>query len=257
MEVHMTNRFSTTGCSARCSAISAVLAAISLLCALPTPAKAQPGSSFTVVPLNTTPFGMSYGEWSARWWQWAFALPFNIGPFNWPNLATPDCGVGQFGPVWFLAGFSPSPGPVAVTCHVPAGKALFLPIVNNECSSLEDFPYDGDSPRERRQCAQADTDSNPPVRLEASVDGHNISNLTSYRAQSPDFWFVIPPPTKLLGGNILGYPTAAIGQSSSDGYYLMVVLSPGTHTIHIAADIENTRVNSFKIDTTYKVIVDH
>lgn len=252
----MTNRFSTTGCSSRCSMISAVLAAISLLYALPTPAKAE-GSSFTIVPPNTAPFGMSYGEWSARWWQWAFALPFNIGPFNWPNLARPDCGIGQVGPVWFLAGYGPDP--TAVTCRVPAGKALFFPIINNECSSLEEFPYEGDSASDRRTCAQADTESNPPVKLNVTIDDHNISNLTSYRAQSPDFWFVIPPPTKLLGGNILGYSNAAIGQSSSDGYYLMVVLSPGKHTIHLAADIENTRLpgGSFKIDTTYTVNVDH
>ncbi len=39
------------------------------------------------------------------------------------------CGLGQSGPVWFLAGTFG--GTVERTCTIPAGKALFYPLVNS------------------------------------------------------------------------------------------------------------------------------
>src|SRR5215831_19135202 len=72
-----------------------------------------------VLPVQSRPYGFTYGEWSARWWQWLFLLPLD----NSPLFGTADCSVGQSGPVWFLGG-SPSPRP---GCTVPAGKALFFP----------------------------------------------------------------------------------------------------------------------------------
>jgi hypothetical protein len=53
-----------------------------------------------VLPPLSKPYGMSYGQWSVRWWQWVFSLPAN----NNPILDTGDCSAGQSGPVWFLGG---------------------------------------------------------------------------------------------------------------------------------------------------------
>lgn len=46
--------------------------------------------------------GKTIGEWSAKWWRWAFAIPASTNP-----MLDDDgefCPVGQQGPVWFLAG---------------------------------------------------------------------------------------------------------------------------------------------------------
>lgn len=43
-------------------------------------------------------FGKTYGEWSAKWWQWAFATDFV--QFADGNV---DCSAGQKGDLWFLA----------------------------------------------------------------------------------------------------------------------------------------------------------
>jgi hypothetical protein len=43
--------------------------------------------------------GKTIGEWSAKWWQWAFAIPASTNP-----MLGGDCEQGQQGPVWFLAG---------------------------------------------------------------------------------------------------------------------------------------------------------
>ena len=28
-----------------------------------------------IFPINSKPFGLTYGEWAARWWQWALSIP--------------------------------------------------------------------------------------------------------------------------------------------------------------------------------------
>src|ERR1700736_2743901 len=51
---------------------------------------------------GSKPYGLSYGGWSARWWQWLLPIPPALNP----NLDTTgvNCAQGQAGPVWFLAG---------------------------------------------------------------------------------------------------------------------------------------------------------
>src|SRR2546430_5217700 len=66
------------------------------------PASAQNLGNPGVVPPDSNEFGNSYGEWSARWWQWLLSIPNSTNP----NLDTTgaNCAVGQTGQVWFLAG---------------------------------------------------------------------------------------------------------------------------------------------------------
>src|SRR4051794_26191426 len=75
-----------------------------------------------VVPPQANAHGMSYAEWSAKWWQWLIAQPFDANhPFNWST--SNDCTTGQIGSVWFLVG-----GPTVITCEIPTGKTLFFPV---------------------------------------------------------------------------------------------------------------------------------
>ena len=36
---------------------------------------AETGEQPQVFPLDESPYGNTYGEWSARWWQWLTAIP--------------------------------------------------------------------------------------------------------------------------------------------------------------------------------------
>src|SRR5215472_11802577 len=50
---------------------------------LPTPAIAQPSaqnSGFTVFAPNSKPYGLTIGEWSARWWEWVLSIPPGSNP---------------------------------------------------------------------------------------------------------------------------------------------------------------------------------
>src|ERR1051325_2671947 len=81
---------------------------------------------------ESLPGGLSYQQWSARWWSWAYSIPLSMNPiFDTTGI---DCALNQSGPVWFLAGtngFS-----ATRNCVVPAGKMIFFPIIN----LLNDYP---------------------------------------------------------------------------------------------------------------------
>ena len=85
-----------------------------------------------IVPIKSHPFGNTYGEWAAKWWQWALGTPARINPLF--DATGEFCDAGQKGPVWFLAstlGYSGGEyGPVERDCTVPFGKSLFFPIIN-------------------------------------------------------------------------------------------------------------------------------
>src|SRR5438552_13367399 len=104
-----------------------VLTALALLVAMP-PAKATGRNSNPgVVPIGSYFDGQAYGEWSGAWWRWAYSIPADINPVA--DATGQFAAVGQSGPVWFLAGnFG---GTTVRTVTVPAGKALFLPIIDS------------------------------------------------------------------------------------------------------------------------------
>jgi len=81
-----------------------------------------------VFEVDSSPYGNTYGEWSARWWQWLTAIPAATNP-NFDTTGA-NCAVGQVGPVWFLAGtFSSAPPKITRSCTIPHGKALlFTPL---------------------------------------------------------------------------------------------------------------------------------
>src|SRR4051795_351517 len=72
------------------------------------PASADAGHHDRVLSPESKHYGRTYGDWSARWWQWALAIPVHSPPFGdrigHPlfDLTGARCGVGQSGPVWFL-----------------------------------------------------------------------------------------------------------------------------------------------------------
>jgi len=174
---------------------------------------------------NENVLGMSYGDWSVAWWQYILLFQNSVSPYS--DTTGQRCSDGQSGPVFFLVG-----GPVNPTtrsCTIPAGKALFVPIINVECSSVEGPGFQGRNGQEARACAASYVDTTDVKHLKFTVDGVKVKQLGDFRAQSPYYYFNMMPPDD----NFLGVPGATEGYSASDGYWVMVKpLSPGTHVIH-------------------------
>jgi hypothetical protein len=81
--------------------------------------------NLSVFSSDSKPYNFTYGEWTARWWQWGYSIPKNINP-AYDNTGK-DCAQGQSGPVWFLAGTYGHP--VERVCTVLVGKAILFPIL--------------------------------------------------------------------------------------------------------------------------------
>jgi hypothetical protein len=205
-----------------------------------------------VIPVNATFHGLTYGEWSARWWQWAFSLPIDQHPL----FDTADCSEGQSGPVWFLGATfvsttTPNGETLAFadrTCSVPAGVSLFFPVANAEASTIEG---NGATDAELRSAAEFFQDF--VQNLSCEVDGKSIEGLDGYRVQSPLYTFGPLPDNNILQSFGLDAPAGSTSLSVADGVYLMLAPLPvGPHTIHFHAEIPDFL---FFIDVTYHLDV--
>jgi len=216
----------------------------------------QDGRAARVLPPQARPFGHTYGEWSALHWQWTYSLPKDRHPLT----DTADCSAGQSGPVWFLGGwFSQNPDPNAVSvaatvdraCTVPAGTALFFPIIDAEGSTAEG---NGTTEADLRAFARFVMDH--AVGLSATIDGEAVADLGRLRAESPLFDF-----GPLPAGNLLGLPPGTTSPAVSDGVFLL--LAPptvGPHTVRFSGAIVFTQAQdgfdfSFALDITYHLTV--
>jgi hypothetical protein len=196
-----------------------------------------------VFPINSKPYGLSYAEWTAKWWQWVMQIPTSVNPI--PDKTGANCAQHQSGPVWFLAGSSGAP--ILRNCVVPAGKALLFGPINSECSTAEDSTLK--TVAQLLSCAVNDDIGGI---AQATVDGVPLQSLNGYKIQSPLFNFTFPQD------NIFGArpgPTQAV----SDGIWVFLhPLSAGNHTIHLRGVVlanPTTGTQSFASDATYNLQV--
>jgi hypothetical protein len=224
-----------------------------------------------VAPPDTLPGGLSYPQWSAKWWQWVWSIPFNMNPLA--DTTGIDCGVDQSGPVWFLAGtlgFN-----ATRNCTVPAGKMIFFPTVNVG----NDYPCLDLSPTPPRQRRDANFQPGPGQSLEqfltigygpffgarqyidhvtalsATLDGTPIQDLSlppensKYRVTSPLFEF--------NGDRSLQVFDPCIGpghKGVSDGYWIMLKpLLPGSHTLTFSGTETFPGNPPFTVTVTYNL----
>lgn len=216
-----------------------------------------------IAPPQSKPYGLSYSEWSAKWWQWAFSLPVTGHPlFTEGNM---DLSLGQpEGPVWFLGGmFVATEGPeggfigqAVRTGTVPAGKALFFPIFNNEFDNQTFVPPEDMTIPQLFAYAKDSLNGNQSMTCE--IDGVAVKNIwdpvalsSAYRVATPVFSYWLPAQDNMQQSwdiEISGWVGPAVG----DGVYLMLApLSVGPHTIHIGGG--NPGV--FVLDITYNITV--
>ncbi|MGE0826167.1 MAG: hypothetical protein AB7G75_17055 [Candidatus Binatia bacterium] len=212
-----------------------------------------------IIPPHAKAHGMTYGEWSAKWWQWAYSLPVDQNPWFDEKGSCANGANGQFGPVWFLTGVINESGTAVRNCTVPVGKAFFFPIINAEDATLESG-LTGEDLREFPTFAMSLV-----TKIAAEIDGVPVENLYDYRAVSPLFVYGPLPDNNVLayfgfdapaGSTNAGAPpnNTFTPSAAADGYYLMLApLSAGQHTIHFTGTFGDP-VN-FTLDITYNLTV--
>jgi len=208
----------------------------------------SPSRDPAVFPPNSHPYGLSYGQWSAKWWQWAVSIPISNSPIT--DTTGENCDVNQQGHVWFLAGTAGNPidQPVMRTCTIPVGTAILFPMINAEWSTAEgNCPNPVLPPTDLRACANSQMDG--VTQLEASIDGVPLNNLKMFRAESPLFQFTA------VEDNPFGIPEGTT-DSVADGFWVMLPpLRPGTHTISFGGSCECVDDSSFSTSVEYELTI--
>jgi hypothetical protein len=189
--------------------LAALAAVVALLTGCP---EAPP-----VLAPGTPVDGRSPEELSAQWWQWAMSQPEGTNPVA--DRTGAHCGVGQSGPVWFLAGGFGSTK-VHRTCTVPAGRTLFFPLVN---MVYMNGPAGGYTCERARAAAALDNDT--ALDLFATIDGADVADLDRYRVASTTCFDVFARRPESARPHD-GFPAA------SDGFWLTVAPLPkGRHEL--------------------------
>jgi len=203
------------------------------------------GGAVAVVPRDSNTFGNTYGEWAARWMQWAFSIPAGTSPIA--DTTGAHCGELQSGPVWFLAGTFGT-GPVTRTCTVPAGKALFFPLA---ATTFGAGVFDCEPTVPGTLCNLATLRAAAELPLDGAVlsvrlDGTALEHLRAQRVQVPVMTLTYP------SDSVFGAEAGTYAPNVGDGYWLMLEPpSKGSHTLHFKAQL----TNGFVVDVTYHLTI--
>lgn len=239
-----------------------LLASISLLTVAASPARAAGGSDESigaqslVFPSQSHPYGVSYQEWAARWWQRTLSLPVDAASFAAPLSD------GQSGKVWLIAGPLGAPPTNSIPFSIPEGTAMLITTVtywtdNANCPSFTDFTVD-----ELR--AQAAAGYSQVSETSVTIDGVTIPGLTNpqdspYLFDSTVFSYTLPDhdtyPTVLFGATCIPNGTTISG-AVAEGEFLMIKPLPvGQHVIHVTAVVGPAASPLLVVDITSVITV--
>ena len=217
-------------------------------------------SSGQVLSPSSRHFGLSYAEWSAKWWQ------FNLGQST-DTLEVVSSGEGPGRRVRFLD----SPGASIATNDVVIhpGTFLFFPILaewmdNGACSPSNTLTF-GSLTAAELAAANAESWSGAPVTVTTCtidgvpVDGLSDPQTTIYLIVSPPFSYTTAEEDNVLAA--LGGETCVPGgltvyPAEAEGVYLMLApLSPGNHSIHTVGVVGPVETPFFVQDVIYDITV--
>ncbi len=168
-----------------------------------------------VFPVDSDPYGVTYQEWTVRWWRWITSIPKICNPAL--DLSGKDVNEKQDDKVLFLCQTLESTLDVITRrCRIRKVEAIFLPIIN--WISLMDV--DGISDEELVAMARSKIDAVRDLRFD--IDGFELkTDLSKFRVSSPLFYVELPRD------NIFDLPPGE-RRAASDGYWLFFKAQPNT-----------------------------
>ena len=200
----------------------------------------------------------SYAWLSALWWQWGFGQPAvdvdgtNTNPILDTTgdfaAAGQENGIGPGNRFFFLAGSFG--GDVDRTVTVPAGKALFFPVVNFESDNAVDPPTNFTVP-ELRTLAAANIDG--VDSLYARLDGVDLEIV---RTKSPAFSYTLPDEDSIYAYFGLFGPQfeGTIMPVVADGYWVRLPPLPaGEYLLEFGGANSST---GFSLNVTYRLTIE-
>jgi hypothetical protein len=230
-----------------------------------------------VAPLESRPYGRSYGEWVVAWWRWALKTPARVNPLLDPSSS--NCAAGdQPRRVRFIGGNfggGADDPPVVRKCTVPAGTAFFFPVLNavwastpapNPGCAIPADPWYGTRPGDPGYRAFLSTiyrpagvdPNNPKGSLTLAIDGKPVKGIEKMFVRSKAFFDAFLPDDNIFDA-ALGFDCfnrISVTPNVGYGYHVFLPpLAPGRHTIRWTADATLPLLGTLHQDVTYHVTV--
>ena len=170
---------------------------------------------------DSSPYQTPYPEWIVKWWTRWVGIPDDVHPAN--NYSdSKRCSLMQSGPVWFLPDIVPGKGKISVTCDLPSGKAILLPLTTTMCDRATEGPV---SDTELKQCAE--NILTPTSNIQVTVDGKKVDINGS--PVKTDFFNVTYPQNPIA---FFGKIQPGTYSGIATGYFLFLHdLTKGEHNI--------------------------
>jgi hypothetical protein len=184
---------------------------------------------------DSCPYGLTYGQWTVKWWNWFMSTPKLINPVfdNSGKFASVNQKLEH---VWFLAGKvgDDSKGVPERFCRIPASHSILFPVINCEVNPLEcpelRTPHD--------LIQRVSSDENTITSKECTLDGKQIP---VQRVKSDPNIFEL----EINDNNAYGVEGHQTTRAAADGYWVFLrPLPAGNHTILFRGSCEKGKLNS-------------
>jgi len=184
---------------------------------------------FHIVPRNAQVAGKTTLGWIPEFWRYLYSVPASQNP---ELVDAADCAVGQSGPVFFIPGEQHDVYTRACTipAHTPVLWAIWAAFNDYPCPDPSFQPAPGQTLEDfLAQGARAFDDA--VTHLAATIDGRSIE-VSRYRYTTGLVSFTGDPSlTATFDGCVTGSQQVGV----ADGWYVLLRLSAGEHTLVVTA----------------------
>jgi len=173
-----------------------------------------------VFGIEEKPFGLTYSNWTVKWWKWILEIPKYISPLFDPDGKNAYLNQ-TYGKVFFLCQTLESSEKIPVrTINVPKETSIFMPIINWISVLHEDGETDEELLKVARQRMDVVKD------LEITINEIRLSTnfVKKFRVESRFVNVFLPE------NNIFGHPSCKT-RIVSDGYWIFT--RPLTHNTSV------------------------
>jgi hypothetical protein len=189
---------------------------------------AAASNPLNIFPPGSKPYGLTYAEHIKNFWKWSLAIPAKDNPINDPTGVKCTNGQSNTNSSVFYLAFN-NGGISQRTCKVPAGKGLFIPVMQVENSDKE---TPNASVQDLDKGATKDQDSVNSLYLKIGDKQYNYNDLNKYRTHTDAFDVVFPD------NGIFGVMKGGVSKAVADGRYILTEpLAKGTYTIQFKSSL--------------------
>jgi hypothetical protein len=191
------------------------------------------------------PFGISYSDWVAKFWNWDFSIPIDSQTNTLAGLKDNGCLMHKNNSMVMLVDTAAG-GIWKQKCTISPTEGILIPIWTGECDqALKGF--DSYSFKQLSECARAydlgivkgqvKVENTPVATLDAIDYKTNVMNNVT-EVYTKQFNAIVPKESHLVSERYGTFPAAAHGW-----FVFLKPLQPGNHVIYYQNSVEATTLS--------------